>query len=98
MFYVFFMFVDNDNTIISITHVVIRHALLVVDGGDGDVDDSLHLLGLDSTLSLVVFTQTADTSQTRQLFDGEDMITADKILRLSTFMKNIFSFSNCVYN
>ena len=27
----FFMFVDNDNTIISITLVVIRHALLVVD-------------------------------------------------------------------
>ena len=78
------MFVDNDNTIISITHVVIRHALLVVDGGDGDVDDSVHLLGLDSTPSLVVYTQTADKPQTRQLFDGEDMITADKILRLST--------------
>ena len=78
------MFVDNDNTIISITLVVIRHALLVVDGGDGVVDDSVHLLGLDNTPSLVVYTQTADKPQTRQLFDGEDMITADKILRLST--------------
>ena len=66
------MFVDNDNTIISITLVVIRHALLVVDGGDGVVDDSVHLLGLDNTPSLVVYTWTAVTLQTRQLFDGED--------------------------
>ena len=91
------MFVDNDNTIISITLVVIRHALLVVDGGDGDVDDSVHLLGLDNTPSLVVYTRTADKPQTRQLFGGEDMITADKIFKC-LLVKNIFSFSNCGYN
>ena len=93
----FFIFVDNDNTIISITLVVIRHALLVVDGGDGVVDDSVHLLGLDNTPSLVVYTWTADKPQTRQLFGGEDMITADKILNC-LLVKNIFSFSNCGYN